>query len=554
MDDVSPFIDMALNHQRAGRLDEAEAIYAKILDIRPDHADALHLAGMVAKARGDLETAASRIAKAILLSPETPDFHANIAAIHLAQGHPGPARAHCERALAADPDCTAAHYNLGNALFAQGDAEGAVRHLARARDLDPTNIRFQSNYLFALNFIAGADCRRVFAENRAWGAALEARVSPFEDFPNAPDPSRKLRLGYVLPEPSEHVTLRFLEPVLARHDPDRFDVFVYADISAGTPPPRRIVEGGGAWCDVSGHSAEQIAGAIHGDGIDILAHPCTFKARYRDVLAYRPAPVQIACINQVSTTGLARVDYLITDGRLDPPGETEDFYTERLIRLTNFNCYRPPADGRTVAPSPAAANGYVTFGSLNNPAKMTPGVIAVWAEIVGGVGGSKLLLKHRAFDDADARDAMTARFADHGLDAERLIFRGFTADRNAYLAAYEEIDIALDPFPFGGGTTSYEAIWMGVPVVTLRGETMMGRLSASLMEQVGGAAFVAASREDYAAAARAAAGDPASLATFRAGLRETARRTIFDAETHVRELEAAYRQAWDDYCRRAVSH
>jgi predicted O-linked N-acetylglucosamine transferase (SPINDLY family) len=358
-----------------------------------------------------------------------------------------------------------------------------------------------------------------------------------------PDPDRPLRLAYYLPEFETHVTPRFLAPVLAVHDKEAFRIHVYGARADGAPPPPGLMPQGVTWIDIATSDAADVASRMRADGIDVLIHPCTFKARYRLLLAHRPAPLQIAAINLVSSTGLSAVDYLFGDGALTPP-EEQSLYTERLVSLPSFNVYRAPQVAPEVGPLPAKTNGFVTFGSLNNPVKLTDDAVAAWAAALNAAKDSRLLLKHRAFEAEEARARMGARFAACGIAAERLSFAGFTQDTRAYLAAYHGIDIALDPMPFGGGTTSYEAIWMGVPVLTRAGGVLMGRLSASLMRAVGHPEFVVESAIGFAARAAVLAADLDKLAEVRGGLRARALRTIFDAERFTAALELAVRRAW----------
>ncbi len=552
MSDIEHILETALVHQRAGELAEAAEIYRKVLEIEPAQADALHLLGMVAHAQQDSNQAIELIEKAILLEPLTADYHINIASVFMALGRTADAKTHAKTAVKINGQASKAYFNLGNALFAEGSVEDAVQAFKQALDLEPGNQFYWANYLFALNFSAAASPEDIFGANKSWGEQLiEDGTPPSEfapEFINDLTAGRRLRLAYFLPELDTHVTSRFLRPMLAAHNKADFEIYLYGHRVDGAEPPASIVDEADHWIDVSGKSAAEIAALMRADEIDILAHPCTFKSRYREVLAYRAAPVQIACTNLVSTTGLTATDYLITDDFISPPDAGDELYTEQLIRLSGFNTYQQPEDGGEVTPLPAAANGYTTFGSCNNIAKLSPEVIKIWAEILVKSPKSKLLLKHRAFDDAGRRELIIEAFAAHNITEGRLSFEGFTADATAYLSVYNKIDIALDPFPFGGGTVSYEALWMGVPVVTLAGEVFMGRLTGSLLNRLGLDQCITSSAADYVTAALQLAGDQEVLAKMRQGLRAQAVDTIFDAKSHVSELEDAYKQAWRVHC------
>ncbi|NQV56221.1 MAG: hypothetical protein HQ503_10220, partial [Rhodospirillales bacterium] len=424
-----------------------------------------------------------------------------------------------------------------------GDAAAAADAYAGALKTDPDNQIFWTNHLFALNFSPDADAQDIFERNRAWGRRLEETISAVAIGLSDPDPERKLHLAYYLPELNTHVTPRFLEPVLGAHDTALFRISLYGSRTDGAPPPPSLIQDH-RWVDIAGQSDAAIAGRMQSDQVDILLHPCTFKARYRSLLAHRAAPVQIAGINLVSTTGLSAADYLMTDAALDPPGKSERYYSEKLIRLPAFNTYRTPAAAPDIGPLPASLNAGVTFGSLNNPVKLSDRAIAAWAEILNKLDGARLILKHRSLANEDVVGRYQSRFQAAGAGQDHLIFEGFTSDAGAYLDSYNRIDIALDPFPFGGGTTSYEAIWMGVPIITMEGRTLMGRLTASFMHRLGLSEWVAADPESYVKCAIRLAGDLDALAALRAQMRDRARTTIFDAEAFTRSLEDACRGVW----------
>lgn len=512
--------------------------------------DLLMHQGQAALAAGDPAEAVRLFARAILLEPRDGAAHANIAAAYLARGQAGEALAHAERAVRLQPGLAAAHHNLGNARFTLGDAVGALAAFRAARDLDPQSEAHWANILFTLAFAEGVDGAGLFAENRAWGRRIEDRLGAVpRPRPADGDPERPLRIAYVLPELDAHVTPRFVAPLLAHHDYARFAVSIYGDRLDGGARPAVLTHDQVAWVDTRGLDAAALARRMRDDRIDVLIHPCTFKARYRLVLAHRAAPLQIAAINLTSTTGLTATDAIVGDAIVMPATDAP-FFTETIVRLPVFNTYRAPERAPEVNALPASRAGFVRFGSFNNPAKVSASTVRVWANVLRRIEGSRILLKHRAFDDAAVRAVFVERFAEHGIAAARLEFAGFTAEVARYLAAYQEVDIALDPMPFSGGTTSYEAIWMGVPVLTLAGATPMARQSASFMHAVGRREFVALSEEDYVARAERAARDLSALADVRATLRETARSSLFDAARMTGGLEEIVRALWRDLSRR----
>ena len=548
MDDLAAIINTAKEYQNQGRLDEAEAIYLRILEIDGANAEALHLLGLVYHAKGSFDVAAEAIGSAIIIDPGIAEFHANLSATELSRGRPAVANNHARRAIALNSSLGTAHYNYGNSYFALGRADDALRAFQAALEQDPANDHYWANYLFTLNFAPSATREFIYEANCRWGEALTGlgdstsrrRLAGAGTMARA----RKLKLAYYLPELDKHVTIRFLTAMLPYHDRDRFEINIYGFRSDGGPAPKFLFESADRWVDVRGKSEENIAGLMRADEINVLLHPCTFKARYRTLLAYWPAPIQIACVNLISTTGINATTHLITDSYLDPPGKTEKYYTEDLIRLSSFNVYQPPLQAPETAPLPARKNGFITFGSFNNPAKMTPQTLSLWAEILTRLPGSRLLLKHRYFDHADVQEAFIRPFREANIDTQRITFDGFSRGNEEYLAAYHKVDIGLDPMPFGGGTTTYESIWMGVPVVTYAGDTLMGRLSASLMDKLGLPDYVCDTPDEYVETVLDRSNDVEHLSTVRGALRDRAEGTIFNGPQYVAELEEAIQDLW----------
>jgi predicted O-linked N-acetylglucosamine transferase (SPINDLY family) len=507
--------------------------------------DALNVLGCNALATGEPDRAVAIFGQAILSAPLDPHTHVNMAAAYLALNRLGDALAHAKRAVKLAPSLAQAHHNLGNTLFLAGDADGAVAAFSAARALNLDEEAHWSNFLFAQTFSEEADSSAIFAENRAWGRRLERQAgTPPRPAIADPDPDRVLSLAYALPELSEHVTPRFLAPVLAAHDRDRFHVSLYGHRAGGGPPPDLLVPPGVRWIDTYGVTAADIAASMRHDRIDVLIHPCTFRSRLRPVLAYRGAPLQMAGINFVSSTGLTATDYLLSDATLTPPATSAAYFTERLIMLPSFNCYGIPPGAPEVTPLPAHRNGFVRFGSFNAPSKFGAQTVETWSEVLRRVPTSRLLLKHRVFEDATVRGGFIDRFAAGGVASDRIEFSGFTAEVRDYLGAYGDVDIVLDAMPFNGGTTSYEAIWMGVPVLTLAGDLLMARQSASLMRAVGHPEFITNSKQAYVDKALGLSQDLDHLSEVRSALRARAARTLFDAVRYTRTLEDAVRTAW----------
>ena len=351
----------------------------------------------------------------------------------------------------------------------------------------------------------------------------------------------RIRVAYLAYDLNDHVTSWFLEPMLARHDRDRFQITGYY----GNKNTDLVTDGLGtytdSWQPVASDTIADTAERIRRDGIDILVLASFFRGKDRRVLAHRCAPLQVGYHIRVASTGLDTVDYIVTEAVSDPPGLVERHYTEALVRITNHNVYLPPPEAPSPAPPPCLKNGYVTFGSFNNLAKIGDNVIAAWSRILASVPGSRLLLRRSIhFDNATTRAFFAQRFASHGIESERLEFQGLKALRKDDLAGMQEVDITLDPFPCNGGTTSCEALWMGLPLITMETDSYMGRQGASYLMKLGLEDFIARDTEGYVETAVRLATDSQRIAALRQTLRRQVESEIFDYDQHILELETAY--------------
>jgi predicted O-linked N-acetylglucosamine transferase (SPINDLY family) len=348
----------------------------------------------------------------------------------------------------------------------------------------------------------------------------------------------------------------FIEPILANHDHAAFEVVCYCDVPRPDAVTQRLRAFADQWHSIIGMTDEQLAGKIRQDGIDILVDLAGHTADNRlRTLARKPAPVQVTYIGYPDTTGLRAVDYRITDGDADPPGLTEQYHTESLIRLPGpFPCYSAPAEAPQANALPALSGGGVTFGSFNNFAKVTAHALALWARILDQVPGSRLLLKAASLGDLAVRQRVQEFFAGKAVSPQRLELLGREPSTRGHLSHYHRIDIALDTFPYCGTTTTCEALWMGVPVVSLAGSTHVARVGTSLLNSVGLAELSAHDEADYVRIACRLAGDLEKLAAMRITLRQRMQRSpLMDGPRLTRELEKVYREMWAEYCRNSPS-
>ncbi len=456
------------------------------------------------------------------------------------------------QALALAPSDSDAHDGLGSLFSAWGELDAAHLAFDRAIAIENPPGDAWAHRLFFLNFLPGFGFAEHYRENRRWGERVEATiVDPPPVFANARDPDRRIRIAYVSPDlVAGHNQLAWLLPLLAHHDRSQVEVFVYADVArpdAGTAEVARTADAAVSIHGL-GHAAQ--AARVRADGIDIAINLCGWQPTERVVFAHRLAPIQVAYSNHITTTGLGSIGYRLTDSYIDPPGIADPYYTERLIRLeTGYSSYLPPPEAPEVADPPFARNGFVTLGSANQVPKLSAPAVALWSRILAAVPSSRLLLKAVNLADPATQARVRDRFAAAGVAAERLVFVGAMPDPREHYRAVGDMDLGLDPFPFAGGKSTCDALWMGVPVVTLAGNSMMARVGASMVSRAGLPELVTDDEEAYFDLAVALARDPARLARLRRTMRERlSGSALLDGRGHTRELETAYRQLWREWC------
>jgi predicted O-linked N-acetylglucosamine transferase (SPINDLY family) len=403
-----------------------------------------------------------------------------------------------------------------------------------------------------LNYDPAYDSPTIFAEHRAWGARhadpLTAQA-PLRANDRTPD--RRLRVGYVSSHFLAHAVNFFVEPILASHDHRHFEVFCYSNVAQQDATTQRLRSYADTWRSIVGLSDRETSDLARDDRIDILVDLAGHIGGTRLlVFAHKPAPVQVTYIGYQNTTGMLAMDYRLTDDYSDPPGATDEFYTEKLVRLPRiFFCYMPSNDAPAVSQPPVLENGVVTFGSFNNITKVTPQVLEAWARILVRVPNSRLIL---LADMAESlKSYLISTFENYGVSRERLELAD-RRPREGYLELIQRADIALDPFPFNGHTTTCDALWQGVPVVTLSGGSYVSRFGGSGLATLGLNDLIAADVQHYIEIASGLASDSSRLQHLRATLRERmAASPLMDFTGFTRNLEAEYRKMWIDWCARA---
>ena len=545
---------LAVLRASEGCAQEAAELFQQALRLAPEDVRALNGLGVAFQQSGRAEEAAACYREALRIHPRYQDARINLAIILKEHGRLCAAERELGEGIRLEPDSVRLRYNLANVLHFQGRSLAAVAAYREVLRLDPEQLDAQQNLLFALHYAPQFSDRAIFEEHLK---AARKQVFRPGDSPSLTSPAgaapapcvtpcpisgRRIRIGYLSPDFRDHAVARFIEPVLSHHDKSRFEIFCYANLARPDRTTERLKGLADHWRDIYGMSDEKGARLIAQDGIELLVDLAGHTSGNRlPLLARRPAPLQVTWIGYPDSTGLPQIDYRITDRLADPPGEAERRHSERLIRLPgSFCCYQPPPDSPEVGPLPLAAAGRVTFGSFNNLAKVTPEVIALWSMVLHAVPGARILLKCRPLEDPEVCARIRGRFESAGVPPERVELHGGNPSPSEHLGEYHRVDIALDTFPYTGTTTTCEALWMGVPVVTLAGSRHAARTGLSLLSNCGLPHLVAGSCEEYVSIASGLAQDAGKLRELREGLRERMQGSpLMDGAGITRELEAA---------------
>ena len=544
--------NLGVIHQSLGRLDEAEVSCRRALEIVPDYVEAHNNLGNTLQKLGRLHEAEVSLRRALEIKPDLAEAHNNLGSTIKDTGRLDEAEASYRRALQIKPDYAEAHNNLGSTVRDMGRLDEAEANYRRALEIKPDFTEAYNNLLFTYNLLVKQSPEVMLVEARRFGE-LVAQKSPFHHpLHNVPNPIRCLRIGFVSGDLRDHPVGYFLDGVLAELvciASGRLEFYAYPCSSRSDALTERINACCKGWYSAVGQSDEILARQIHEDGIDILIDLSGHTAFNRlPVFAWKPAPVQVTWLGYFATTGVAAIDYLIADPWVLPESD-EIHFTEKIWRLPETRlCFTPPNVEIDVSPLPALTNGCITFGCFNNLTKINDAVVALWARVLESVPGSCLFLKAKQFKEASVRQSILERFAVRGIGAERLILEE-PESRAKYLSAYHRVDIALDPFPFPGGTTSVEGLWMGVPVLTLAGERFLSRQGVGILQNAGLPEWIASDADDYLARAVSHAGDLQRLAALRNGLRQRVLASpLFDSPRFARHFEAALRGMWMQWC------
>lgn len=549
-DDADVQFNLAYALRRDGRLPAAEEALRRAVTTRPKFVAAwLSLAGVMTDL-DRLDNAEDCFQRALALEPGFAEAHYNYGnLLYQKLSRLDEAEECFHRALALEPSFAEAHYDYGNLLQREGRIGEAVARYRAAIDLKPDFMRAHSNLVYSLNFSDEFSPEEVFGEHLEWARRHAEPLTAAARPHSAPRTTgRALRVGYVSANFRDHAVTYFFESTLAHHDSQRVAAYCYSDVKRPDSHTDRLRSWASVWRDIAGEDDQSVAELVRRDGIDILVDLTGHTDDHR-LLAFarRPAPVQVTWNGYANTTGMSAIDYRITDALADPPGMTEHLHSEKLARLPEiYMAFTPPAASPDVSAAPVMEAGHITFGSLNALSKITPQVIRVWSDILKCIPDARLLML--TVPAGRTRERLARDFASQGVSAERLEFIPRLPFQQ-FLAAHSRVDIALDPFPFSGTTTTCQTLWMGVPVVTLAGRSHVSRVGVTMLTNVGLGECVAQDEDDYVRTASALATDLPRLREIRGELRgRMLSSPLADGKRLARFLEDAYRKMWEDYC------
>ncbi|HXE97766.1 MAG TPA: tetratricopeptide repeat protein, partial [Dongiaceae bacterium] len=570
-------LKLARLHVVVDHIDEAQCLLQNFTENSPFFSDALFMLGMIFADKRNFAEGAEYFRSVLKLDDRNAEAHNNLALCLMELARPEEAQEHFVTAIKLAPDRAEACNNLGNllvrywklaeasesyrrAIEIKHDYAGAYSNLGRIANYEGRIDDSVALFLKALeimpDFRAAADNLLSILNNSDKFTPEQVskehfRLSAIYPVSGEKPPQmghrqgRKIRIGYVSSDFKSHSVGFFIEPVLKNHSRDDFEIFCYDQVTVPDETTERIKNLGWTWRPVFGLPDSKVAELVRMDAIDILVDLSGhFDGNRLGVFALRPAPVQVTWLGYPNTTGLNQINFRLTDEFADPTGMTDHLYSERLIRLPRtFLCYAPPVSAPAVAPFPGEP---VIFCCFNNYPKVSDTVLKLWAKVLHSVPGSKLFLKSGPLGDSGVRALLTRRFAALGIDQTRLILAGFAVRREEHLQRYGACHIALDTYPYNGTTTTCEALWMGVPVVTLAGTSHAARVGVSILNNVGLSELIAQSADQYVDIAAGLAKNPARLRDYRASLRTRLLNSrLMDAGTFTADLEQAYRRMVD---------
>lgn len=512
------FYNMAYLCESAGKAGEAIENYRKAIELKPDYLSALNNLANLYKATGNISKALAAVSNGIKINPSSYELH----------------------------------NSMGNILISMGKIQESLAHYRKAAELKPEESAPISNYLLTLNYSEMYSRESIYRKHLSMVGTLEKLNKKAFKFNTANFCSEKIRIGYVSSDFRMHSVAFFFEPIIYFHDKNEFEIFCYSDVKRADAVTERIKKAATRWTDTSNCSDDEVAELIYKDKINILVDLAGHTWTRLKTFIMKPAPVQVTYLGYPNTTGLSSMDYRITDEVSDPP-DADKIYAEKLVRFKKtFLTYTPPANAPQVSELPALKNKYFTFGSFNNFPKMNPSVLQTWALILKKSPNTRLILKNINFYDESVREYVLSFFKAENISLDRISLLTFENSLDKHLEIYNQIDLALDTFPYNGTTTTFEALWMGVPTLTICGDRHSSRVGMSILSGLGLKILAAESLEEYVNKAVFYADNPSMAADLRGVLRNMLAVSPFcDAKSFVLELESFYKDAWRKYLKNA---
>jgi predicted O-linked N-acetylglucosamine transferase (SPINDLY family) len=550
-----PHYNLGVVYTQIGKKDEAIISYKQAIQLNPNYVIAMNNLGALYKERMEFDEATKYYSMALKVEPTYPPANNNIAVIYGMQGRVGLAKAALEIAIETDPDYSSAYNIMGSIMRDQGMSKEGLDYFRNAHRLDPTSAAAMANMLLVMNDIPDMDNDEIYEAHREWGIDYSQKYTKLPLLKNMNmKPNKVLKIGYISSDFNTHSVSYFASVLLSHSDPNESRVFCYynnPNIDQTTLRLKSLLKPGSEWRQIDGLSTEQSCKLIREDYIDILVDLAGHTGGGRlDIFSQKPAPIQVTWIGYPNTTGLPEIDYRITDINADPL-EINQQFTEKLIRLPGcFLCYTPaPTHPKSINVTPCLSNGYITFGSFNNFAKINNNVLKLWSNVVLAVPNSKLLLKCKPFACETVLTRVYEQFESFGVTRDRLILLAHLQGTSDHLSLYSKLDIALDTFPYAGTTTTVESLFMGVPVITLKGYNHAHNVGVSLLRSVPAVThLIAENEEQFVNIAVELANDKENLALLRSGLRDKFLSSrLCNKDEYMKGVHEMYRNMWNDF-------
>jgi protein O-GlcNAc transferase len=543
------YYNLGVAYGEARKYDRATWYYELAIHFNPYCCEAYNNLGVIYKEQDNLDKAIMCYQAALAINPKFSQSLNNIGVVYTVQGKLDEAYLYVHNAIEENPHYSEAYNNLGVLYRDEGLIAEAIKCYEKCLAINPLSRNAGQNRLLAMNYLPQIDNRKVYIAHKDWGELFVQQFTQYTEYLNRLDPNRILRIGYISPDFFVHSVSYFIDAILANHNQEKYHVICYSNVVKEDTKTFKLRQYAYDWKTITGMDTKQVASLIYDDCIDILVELAGHTSGNRlDVMAMRPAPIQVTWIGYPNTSGLPTIDYRLTD-EISDPQESDQQYVEKLVKLpTGFLCYSPSLEAGEVSLPPMLTKGYVTFGSFNNLAKINHRVLDLWTRIMHILPDSHLVMKCKPFACESVKRKFIKKFEDHGIDANRLTLISLMPMNSDHMQSYSLMDISLDTFPYAGTTTTCESLWMGVPVVTLVGNCHAHNVGASILTQIGHIDWITTTVDEYVDMAVRLASDPEQLSQIRANLRSRMIKSpLCNGKTFTQHLETTYRKMWKSY-------